>query len=43
MSIGLWRGGTFYLRNSNTAGPGDVVTTFGLSSHTPLTGNWDGK
>jgi hypothetical protein len=45
-TIGLYRRstGTFYLKNSNTAGPADVVVAFGPANAgwLPLAGNWDG-
>jgi len=40
---GVVRGDTWYLRNSNTAGPADVVFRFGLPTDRPITGDWDGN
>ncbi len=41
-TVGVYRSGTFYLRNSNTAGNADVNFGYGLSSDTPVVGNWNG-
>jgi len=43
-TIGVWRSTntTFYLRNVNSVGAPDVVTTFGLSTDLPIVGDWDG-
>src|SRR5206468_9873195 len=45
-TIGLYdpATGTFYLRNSNTAGSADVTFTFTGASSTrlPIAGDWDG-
>ena len=45
VTIGVYRPSdyTFYLRNSNTAGPADAVVTFtAYSGETPVAGDWDG-
>jgi large repetitive protein len=39
---GVWRAGTFYLRNSNTPGPADIQFTFGAAGDVPLVGDWNG-
>ena len=43
-TIGVWdrSTATFYLRNSNTPGPPDVVVRYGASSYVPLVGDWNG-
>jgi peptidoglycan/xylan/chitin deacetylase (PgdA/CDA1 family) len=40
---GVVVGNTWYLRNSNSAGPADIVFTYGRSSDRPVTGDWDGN
>ena len=40
---GVVRGNTWYLRNSNSAGPADVVLTFGRGTDRVVTGDWDGN
>jgi hypothetical protein len=40
-SFGVFREGTFLLRNANTPGPPDSVLPFGAIGDTPLAGNWD--
>jgi Calx-beta domain-containing protein/lectin family protein len=39
---GVYRNGTFYLRNSNTAGPADIQFNFGSSTDVPVVGDWNG-
>jgi hypothetical protein len=41
-TIGVYRGGTFHLRNSLDAGPADRILTFGVSGDRALAGDWDG-
>ena len=33
----------FHLRNSNSAGPADLAFGYGVSTDTPLIGDWDGN
>ena len=40
---GLVRGSTWYLRNSNTAGPADIVLSYGGPSDRAVAGDWDGN
>ena len=40
---GVFRSGTWYLRNSNTAGAADIAFAYGSSSYTPLVGDWTGQ
>lgn len=40
---GIYAGGTFYLRNSNTAGYPDVVVPFGRDGDRPIVGDWNGN
>jgi subtilisin family serine protease len=39
---GVHLGDTFYLRNSPTEGPADVVLTYGRRGDIPVVGDWDG-
>ncbi|MEY2420438.1 MAG: hypothetical protein QOI95_505 [Acidimicrobiaceae bacterium] len=41
-SPGVFRNGTWYLRNSNTNGPPDLAFGFGLPGDTPVVGDWNG-
>ena len=41
-TIGMYRGGTYYLRNSNTAGNADLAFTYGSAGDIPVTGDWNG-
>ena len=41
-TIGIYRGDTFYLRNSNTNGVADMTFSLGLDGDVPISGNWDG-
>ena len=45
LTIGVYRPSTlsFQLRNSNTAGPADINTSFGIAGDLPITGDWDGN
>lgn len=36
-------GSNYFLRNSNTPGPADIVASFGASGSTPIVGDWDGN
>ena len=40
---GIVRGSTWYLRNSNTPGPADVVFVYGAPTDRVVTGDWDGN
>ncbi len=44
-TIGIYDSGsgTFFLRNSNSSGAADVVTSFGPAGVTPISGDWDGN
>jgi peptidoglycan/xylan/chitin deacetylase (PgdA/CDA1 family) len=42
-TVGVVRGNTWYLRNSNNAGPADVVLRFGSPTDRVVTGDWDGN
>ena len=39
--MGIRRGATWYLKNSNTDGPADMTFIYGLSSDLPVRGDWD--
>ncbi len=39
---GVFAGGTFYLRNSNTPGPPDITFSFGDARGFPVAGDWNG-
>ncbi len=41
-TIGVFAGGVFYLRNSNSAGAADITTTFGGADMLPVAADWDG-
>jgi hypothetical protein len=42
-TIGLYKNGTFYLRNSNTSGPADITVNYGGDpSDLPVAGDWNG-
>ena len=43
MTPGIVRGTTWYLRNSNTAGPADITFGYGGPSDRPIAGDWDGN
>jgi hypothetical protein len=40
--IGVFRNGTWYLRNSMSAGPADLIFGFGQAGDVPVVGDWDG-
>ena len=40
--IGVFRNGDFYLRNSISSGPADIIYSYCLSANEPLTGDWNG-
>jgi hypothetical protein len=42
-SVGVFRNGTFLLRNSNTSRPPDMVIPFGSAGDQPVAGNWNGE
>ncbi len=39
---GVVRGGTWYLRNSNSSGPADIILNFGYSYDRAVVGDWNG-
>ena len=41
-TIGMYRGGVYYLRNSNTQGIADIAFTYGTPTDIPVVGDWDG-
>lgn len=41
-TIGVYRNGGFFLRNSNSAGNADIVVYFGAAGWLPVTGDWNG-
>jgi peptidoglycan hydrolase-like amidase len=41
-TVGVFRNGTWYLRNSNSNGPPDAAFGFGLSGDLPVVGDWNG-
>jgi hypothetical protein len=41
-TIGVFRNGIWYLRNSNTGGFADLAFTFGVMGDKPVTGDWTG-
>lgn len=41
-SPGIFRDGTFHLRNANSGGGADVVVAFGAAGDVPLVGDWNG-
>ena len=42
-TIGIYRNGEFYLRNSDTAGIADTVFPYGMSGDIPVVGDWTGQ
>jgi len=42
-TIGVYRNGTFYLRNTNTVGFAEIVFDLGIPGDMPIAGNWDGQ
>jgi len=41
-TVGIYRSGAFFLKNSNAPGPADMTFGYGISTDTPLVGDWDG-
>jgi hypothetical protein len=41
-SVGVYRNGIWFLRNTNSSGPHDVTFGFGMSTDVPVVGDWDG-
>jgi PKD repeat protein len=41
-TVGIYRSGMFYLKNNNAGGNADLVFGYGISTDTPLVGDWDG-
>jgi hypothetical protein len=41
-TIGVFRSGTFFLRNSNNSGFGDITVAYGQAGDLPVVGDWDG-
>ena len=41
-TVGVHRGGQFFLRNSNSGGPADVAFWFGRDGDVPVAGDWNG-
>ncbi len=39
---GWYRDGVFHLRNANSAGPADIVFSYGRPGEVPVVGDWDG-
>jgi hypothetical protein len=42
-TIGVRRGASYLLRNTNTSGAPDANFVFGIAGDTTVIGNWDGK
>ncbi len=42
-TVGVYRSGVFYLKNTNAAGNADTVFAYGAASDTPLVGDWTGQ
>src|SRR6056297_1209896 len=42
-TVGVRRGNQWFLRNSNSAGPGQVAFAYGRSSDVPVVGDWNGS
>jgi len=40
-TIGMYRNGVYYLRNTNTAGNADLAFTYGSAGDIPVTGDWN--
>jgi hypothetical protein len=40
-TIGVFRNGNFYLRNSNTNGAPDLMFAYGAASDVPVVGTWN--
>ncbi len=41
-TLGVYRNGTFMVRNSNTIGFAELVFDLGVPGDMPIAGNWDG-
>ncbi|MCZ7402831.1 MAG: right-handed parallel beta-helix repeat-containing protein [Candidatus Methanoperedens sp.] len=41
-TVGIYRNGSFYLRNSNSAGSADLSFIYGVDGDIPLVGDWNG-
>ena len=41
-TIGMYRDGVYYLRNTNTAGVADLTFAYGAPGDIPVTGDWNG-
>ena len=41
-TVGIYRNGVYYLRNSNTVGNADLTFAYGSPGDTPVTGDWNG-
>ena len=41
-TIGMYRNGVYYLRNTNTAGDADLTFAYGSTGDIPVTGDWNG-
>ena len=41
-TVGVKRGNTYYVRNSNTAGPADIRFSYGRGTDIPVVGDWNG-
>ena len=42
-TVGVYRGGAFFLRDFNAGGYPDRVFSLGIAGDLPLAGNWDGQ
>ena len=42
ITVGVYRNGTFFLRNSNTSGAPDISFDLGVAGDAPISGDWDG-
>ena len=42
-TVGIFRSGVFYLRNTNSAGNADNTFAFGAAGDTPIVGDWTGQ
>jgi hypothetical protein len=41
-TIGVFRAGIWFLRNTNTTGMADQTFAYGLATDQPVAGDWDG-
>ena len=39
----MYAGGSWYLRNSNSPGSPGIGFSYGITSYTPVPGDWDGN